>query len=343
MQVRGSFLILMFLCNSWLSGQVLPSDFEQATFLEFTSQNDLYQLALKADKDFTNGLTLRLGHASMGNWGSKYLDFWSVGVSEYALQLSQEMYTPEDIRNPEVDSSDRPYSGLLYLTFQSNNTNWIRGERVQSELQVGLQGPIAGAKQTQNWLHANTNNWLVAGWDNQIGNGLILDYRLTYQRLLSKRTTYFESSYSGTINVGTLRNFAHVGLHNRLGFFNTSFANFGGVQNRTQNSDIERVVESARGTRKVFLNRTWQAYLIGDIGLTLIAYDGTVQGSLVPFESSVYRLTAEQLRHFSGITRIGFSLAYGRTQLTYAWVVTGYQIQYSDLIGWGEFRLVVGL
>ncbi|KAB2810394.1 lipid A deacylase LpxR family protein [Phaeocystidibacter luteus] len=335
-------LAVLLLLPLFGSGQMVDTSFRQASFVEFSSENDLYQIALKADKEFTNGLSLRVGDQAFRNLGTRWLAIpMKSGVREYAWSISQDMYTPEDIRNTEVDTTDRPYCGLLYLTFSAYSTDWNKGRRWTSELQVGIQGPAAGAKQTQNWLHSNTNNWIVEGWDNQIGNGLLLDYRISVQDIITKNISYLESSTFATLQVGTMRNFVAVGLQNKIGWFNSSYANFGGLQNRNQPRNQE--VKASNGDRTVFLNRPWQAYLVADIGVSTIFYDGTTQGSLIPFEESVYTLDPAQITRFNAISRLGISLSYGRTQLSYLWVVTGYQVRYSNLIGWGEFRLSVSL
>lgn len=317
----------------------------QASFLQFNSQNDLYQLALKADKDFTNGVAIRFGHPNLRKWGTNWLAVpLANGISEYAWGISQEMYTPENIRTTEVVVGDRPYSGLLYLTFGAYTYNARRTIRVSSELKMGVQGPMSGAGPTQSWIHANTNNYVPAGWENQIGNGLVLDYAFMYRQLMSPGLSYLESSFFGSAQVGTIHNHATVGIQNRIGWFNSSFSNFKGVQNRNSSVNAIQLQTNARGRqRTVFENRSFQAYLQADFGFTVMVYDGTVQGSLIPFESSIYTLNTEALHPYSGFTRLGFLFSYGRTSLSYAWVVTGYQVEYSDLVGWGELKVSLSL
>ena len=321
------------------------SNRKQVEFITFISQNDLYQPALKADKDFTNGLSVVYGGPFLERIGCAWLGIeLSESQNEYSLGIIQEMYTPEDIRNPELDTTDRPYSGLLHLDFTANSNQLLRGRKTVSKLSVGVQGPASLAKEIQSWVHGFTDNYVPAGWDNQIGNGLVLDYEFRYQHLVSPNATYLESSLRGIGHVGTIRNFFQAGLLNRIGWFNSSFSNFGGLRNRSMDVNQEIKVKRRRGKgRTVHVNRKWQAYLIADADITFVLYDGTVSGSLVPFEESLYLLEWDAITRWSGATRLGIDLSYGAVQLQYAWRVTGYRVQGSDLAGWGQFRLVVSL
>ena len=338
-------LVLLLLLASALARGQKDTVFQQIEFLAFISQNDLYQPALKADKDFTNGLAITYGGAFLRRLGGEWLGIEQAhSQNEYALSLAQEMFTPEDIRNPDLDTTDRPYSGLLYLDFVANSNQLLRGRKLVSRLSLGVQGPASLAKETQSWVHGFTNNYVPAGWDNQIGNGLMIDYEISYQHLVSPNFTHLESSLKATGHAGTIRNFLQLGIVNRIGWFNSSFANFGGLRNRNiEGREGVRVNTKAGKGRTVHVNRHWQAYLIADADVSFVLYDGTVSGSLIPFESSLYTLDWNQITRFSGATRLGIDLSYGAVQIQYAWRVTGYRVQGSDLTGWGQFRLAVSL
>lgn len=323
----------------------VDTNWVQTEFLSFISQNDLYQPALKADKDFTNGLAIVYGGSFLKKLGGEWLGIeMAESQNEYSLGLVQEMYTPEDIRNPDLDTTDRPYSGLLHFDFTANSNQLLRGRKIVSTLSIGVQGPASLAKETQSWVHGFTDNYVPAGWDNQIGNGLVLDYEFSYQHLISPGSTYLESSLQGIGHVGTIRNYLQLGIVNRIGWFNSSFSNFGGLRNRKEKVSEEIRVNRERGRgRTVYVSRKWQAYLIADADIAYVLYDGTVSGSLVPFEESLYLLEWDAITRFSGATRLGIDLSYGSIQLQYTWFVTGYRVQGSDLAGWGQFRLVVSL
>ena len=322
---------------------LLAQEQRQTEFLSFISQNDLYQPALKSDKDFTNGLLLEYGAPILQRLGGGWIGFeLENSEQEYSLALVQEMFTPENVLISAVDSTDRPYSGLLYLQLKANSNRLPAGRRLSSRLSIGLQGPGALAKETQSGIHGLIDNDIPQGWDNQIGHGLLLDYELRYQHLITPTLTYMESSLEGTGHIGTMRNFIRLGVLNRIGWFNSSFQNFGGLRNPKQPVDQKiRVEKSGGGSRRVYVNRRWQAYLVADAYLSYVLYDGTAAGSLIPFEESVYLLDGGQIINFSGATRLGIELSYGMIQIHYLWQVTGYRVSGSDLAGWGQFRLVV--
>lgn len=350
-RVKTRFLrlisLILFLLGScfYLKAQ-RDSLFGQVEFLSFISQNDLYQPAptLKSDKDFTNGLSITYGGGVLKKMGGSLIGIeLRQSSQEYSLGLAQEMFTPEDIQNPEVDSTDRPYSGLLYLAFTANSNQLLKGRKLVSKLSLGVQGPAAQAKETQSWVHGFTNNYIPAGWDNQIGNGLLLDYELIYQHLVSPQFTYWESSLQAKGHIGTVRNYFEASTVNRIGWFNSSFANFGGLRRKDQDDMEISVKRDGKRGRNVYVNRKWQAYLIADAYITFVLYDGTVSGSLIPFQDSPYLLDANDITHFSGGTRLGADVSYGSVQLQYVWRITGYRVHGTNLVGWGQFRLVVSL
>ncbi len=333
----------MGLFSGFLKAQQ-DTTWNQVEFLSFISQNDLYQPALKSDKDFTNGLSISYAGSWLKNLGGEFLGIeLKQAKNEYSLGIFQEMFTPEDIRTSEIDTNDRPYSGLLYLALTANSNQLLKGRKLVSKFSIGVQGPAALARETQSWVHGFTNNYIPAGWDNQIGNGLMLDYELMYQHLVSPQFTYLESSIQGRGHVGTIRNYLEIGMVNRIGWFNSSFANFGGIFNTRSHTKELEVVRTGKPGRRVFINRSWQAYIIADAYLTYVLYDGTVSGSLLPFSSSPYLLEADQITRFSGGTRLGIDLSFRSVQLQYSWRVSGYRVKGSDLTGWGQFRLILSL
>ena len=91
----------------------------QNRFFSISSENDIYQYYLQSDKNFTNGLQVEFSHDVFDikamNW--LLIGFRKPTVNQFSLSLSQDIHTPEDPTKVEVDSTDRPYAGLLYFTY----------------------------------------------------------------------------------------------------------------------------------------------------------------------------------------------------------------------------------
>lgn len=96
--------------------------------------------------------------------------------------LSLNMYTPEDIGDPEPIYDDRPYAGWTYVGFIAQRANRAGSVPVfeHMELDMGAVGPTGQAGKIQRWVHEQYGAEMPEGWDNQIRDEVGLDYR--YQR-----------------------------------------------------------------------------------------------------------------------------------------------------------------
>ena len=108
-------------------------------------------------------------------WGDR-----SSRTSQVSFILGQNIFTPEDITNPNLILNDRPYAGWLYVGIglikrHKSGNIWIFDTL---ELDLGIVGPEAFAQDVQTWWHKNiSNSPRPAGWDNQLKNepGIIVN------------------------------------------------------------------------------------------------------------------------------------------------------------------------
>lgn len=91
--------------------------------------------------------------------------------------IGQDMFTPIDKKTTTLISDDRPYAGWLYLSFAahklstcvtSSNDNPDCLDSVEAN--IGVVGPAALAKQTQDFVHSARNITRFEGWNNQLQN-----------------------------------------------------------------------------------------------------------------------------------------------------------------------------
>jgi lipid A 3-O-deacylase len=133
--------------------------------------------------------------------------------------LSQSMFTPSDISEPELIENDRPYAGtLLWHTkirqFSNNRANSLG-------LTLGIAGPASLAEQSQTIIHGAIGATTPEGWDNQINNELV--FRIDaehierfYDYKFSDTISFDTSSYSEA-GIGNLRSDIGTGLTLRIG------------------------------------------------------------------------------------------------------------------------------
>ncbi len=96
--------------------------------------------------------------------------------------LSLNMYTPEDISDPEAIYNDRPYAGWTYVGLIAQRANRAGSIPVfeHIELDVGAVGATGQAGKVQRWVHEHYGSQIPEGWDYQIRDEVGFDYR--YQR-----------------------------------------------------------------------------------------------------------------------------------------------------------------
>ena len=152
----------------------IPKDIlnSRPRFLTFTLENDLFGSG--RDENYTNGV--RIGYFDTGTRPSfpvdlldKYLPTFEANeTTSMYYSIGQNLYTPEDITKPAPDPDDRPYAGFLYGSagFTSITNNHID----EAEATVGIVGPAALGKPTQNFVHDLVNTRDPSGWDAQLDN-----------------------------------------------------------------------------------------------------------------------------------------------------------------------------
>lgn len=143
--------------------------------LSFTIENDMFG---GSDRYYTNGL--RLGWTAPAGeapapvaWLDRQLGgLLGPGDLRWGLSLSQDIYTPENIRNHVADPRDRPYVGHLYGALSLEHAT--DRQRTILEVQAGLVGPRAGGEFVQNRWHDVINKYHAEGWDGQINDEFVL-------------------------------------------------------------------------------------------------------------------------------------------------------------------------
>jgi hypothetical protein len=137
-----------------------------------------------------------------------------------SFSIGQNIYTPEDISNPELIRDDRPYAGWLYLGFGLvANQGSKRYDKL--ELEIGMIGPYSFAEEVQTFWHSLFDLKVPEGWDNQLENepGAVLYYEQA--RRFGRKTLFFglESDVIPHIggSLGNVFTYAAAGLTFRFG------------------------------------------------------------------------------------------------------------------------------
>lgn len=143
----------------------------------FQFENDVLGLD-DSDMHYTNGLQLSWQSAPdavpcrINNWARRSIFFNPDVTLHFKIGVGQNLYTPEDIQDPQLIPDDRPYAGWLHGDFTlmgctENTLNVL-------EFSLGVVGPAAGGKGFQKWFHGVIDSPDPVGWDNQLHDELAL-------------------------------------------------------------------------------------------------------------------------------------------------------------------------
>lgn len=152
--------------------------------ISFVWENDVFGLG-NTDGHYTNGLRLSYltGEDRLWGWLGTVARNTPMFPADAKLRasfaLGHNMYTPEDISDPEPILDDRPYAAWL------SGTVGLVGENGRSldiaALSLGMVGPAAGGEGFQKFIHEIIGSPEPQGWHNQLGNEIVI--QLFYEHL----------------------------------------------------------------------------------------------------------------------------------------------------------------
>ena len=218
--------------NVALADEEQNNPWAQSIFFE----NDLFD---GTDSNYTNGVKYSLispdlsPHAKQGSLPRKAMEliheipYLRDSGPEYSHQaefsFGQNMYTPSDTSRSDLVEDDRPYAGWSYVGLAYHRkTKFVENlDFLDSvEIQMGIVGPQAYAKETQDLVHDLRDIDKAEGWDHQLKNepGLVVAFE-------RKWLFYPDSSRSLTADaivhtggaVGNVSTYLNTGLEVRCG------------------------------------------------------------------------------------------------------------------------------
>ena len=238
------------------------------------------RLAYTSPTGLVPGPLAAFGHLLLGD-----------GQQRFALELSQNIFSPlhDKVANPPLN--DRPYAAVLLGTIsliQDTDTT-----RTALALGLGVIGPDALGKSVQNGFHDLIGQGSVGGWGTQIGNQPVI-------QLTAERT--WRASLGGiggletdvlpsvTVGAGTFRIYGQAGATLRLG------------QGLQSDFGAPRIRPGLTGTDAYMQTRPFAWYVFAGVDGQVVAWDETLDG--LPFATSRH-VTREP---FVGEAQFGFTL-----------------------------------
>lgn len=222
-------------------------------------------------------------------------------------------FTPTSISSPSILYADRPFAACLMAKLLSVSNDPVRKLQLSSTLSAGIIGPGAGGKQFQSAIHRWINDRQPKGWENQISNDIILNYRMNLVKGLVVGK-YLLVATKGSVSIGTLNTNMSGG-----------FLLMGGV--------FENVWRMESTKRK-----TLQVYVYDEPVGSLIGYDATLQGGVIngtsPYVISSHDVTRSVFQNNAGIIFV-----IRKIQLEYFQTLITKEFATGRLHHWGGVRV----
>ena len=250
--------------------------------LWLAADNDV---VFNTDEDYTNGGLLGWISAPTPTWetipgfgwmspalsaipGFRQGDRWK----SVSLEGAHLMFTPDKIGHDNPQPGTRPFAGVFYTSLGAHLYN--RHHLDSLDLVVGMIGPATQAEEAQEITHELIGAADPDGWDDQIGNELLvnLGYEHRYRAIelgdIHERLgTDLILGIGGT--VGNLRTAAQLDLTCRVGY--RALSGFG-------NTSLDPI-SSGRLTPG-FNGNLWGCYLMAGVTFEAVAHDATLDGRL---------------------------------------------------------------
>jgi hypothetical protein len=161
--------------------QISKSEFD---IISFQLKNDFI---FKTDQYFTHAFKLKLESSKMHDFVLNDFLFWDFGSEKfYQFSVEQNLYTPKNIHNDEIQFEDRPFSADILFSYNKMEFDNSNKRRIFSQIQIGILGKSAFGEEMQNGIHAllPTSGGDVSGWKNQISDEFLMNYKLEFEQNL---------------------------------------------------------------------------------------------------------------------------------------------------------------
>ncbi len=258
------------------------------------------------DRYYTNGL--RIGWTSPEGYPSGGLErvgrlLWGKGEQRIAIDITQQIYTPQNTAAKVPPVGDRPYAATLiaHFTLQQDDSNM----RNLLGVGIGLMGPAALGEEVQNGFHDLIGQKRNNGWSSQLNNEPVLQFT-------SERTWRLAMGTVGgletdalpdlTAELGTLRIFAQTGVRFRIG------------SGLTSDYGPARLRPGQTGGDAYTPKDSFDWYVFGGADARAVARDGTLEGNIWQSSPRVH------MTGFVGELEAGAAVIYRGVRLSYVHV-----------------------
>ncbi|WP_373519919.1 lipid A deacylase LpxR family protein [Pricia sp.] len=284
-------------------------DLNGDSYFRFNYDNDFFAAT---DKDYTQGYNLELVAPVLKN---NPLNFFLLDpkatVSKYGLSIEHIGFTPEQYQRPEIQFGDRPFAAAILLKSFLVATDTAKKTRTTSSLSLGIIGPGAFGREMQTGIHRLIDDKEPLGWQHQIENDVVLNYRLGYEKRVWSYNHLFSLQAHANAQLGTLFTHVSAGISSTVGLIDSPFT----------------------GDKKGF-----RLYLYAQPTLKLVGYDATLQSGLFN-RNSAYTISAAAVERLTAQFHFGLVLKTRTLYFEYTRSLITREFETGHASAWGGVNI----
>jgi len=282
---RALFLIPSLVCVSEfaycqrIENESVIRKIDADHYFRFYYENDFVFLT---DYYYTSGMSLELVKPALKkNPLNTVFVHLPNAKMKYGIAVDHYAFTPTDYTYSKILYGDRPYAGCISFKSFCIETVSEKREQLSNSLILGVIGPAALWKTTQTFFHKRLFKApQPMGWNNQIRNDFIVSYKVNFEKNVMA-SDYFYVNANAEAIAGTLNDKLSTGLSLMIGKLNDPFQTSGKIS-------------AKKG----------QAYIFAHSFVSMIGYDGTMEGGLFD-KNSPYTLSASDIYRFTVQSQVG--------------------------------------
>jgi lipid A 3-O-deacylase len=284
-----AFLLLLSLSN--LEGESYTIENPDLRSFSIVEDNDLFNELFNLpnhDNQYTNGLRIE--------WSLYKIEDENI-TRQLSYYTSANMYTPRDKGRTDADYKDRPYAGVTLFGFV--NKRIYLDHSISHDFSMGVIGPKARQGEIQAGVHEAITSPIPKGWENQIGDDLVLQYQYQYSwSIFSREWIRVNPYFNGEFGAISIR--SGFGFRLEIGDLSTAYK-----RTLSPDSEISKFLGDnfqSQKEREKYIRDSFPKYrFFLKSEANLVLHNGTIQGGLFrkignstePYTTDIYRFVID--------------------------------------------------
>ena len=310
-----NYILVLLLLPTILSSQKIDNlasfrDMCSESYFRFNYDNDFFAAS---DKNYTQGYSFEYANKGLAKNPVNYIFIKpKANHFNYGLALEHIGYTPSDFASPDIQIDDRPFAAAIYLKSFVTATDTITKSRLSQSLSLGVIGPGAFGREMQTAIHRLIENKTPGGWDNQIQNDLVLNYKIGYERQVFNFKDIANLQAITSLQLGTLFTNASVGFNTTVGLLDNPFS---------RNSTPSK----------------FKFYAFVQPTVNVVGFDATLQGGIFTNDNP-YTISSKNIERLTAQVDYGIILKYKKMYLEYTRTTITKEFTSGKSANWGGFK-----